>query len=441
MSASLSVDHICTYTFGGAANAARRLHEGLRELGANSRFHHRDEPHSAVDDPTYLPLTFRPGTQNAIAAPVVKTIKRYQRRVARHDHRTHLTHRPDGFEVFSPASLFYDTYLKPNTLTGSITHLHWVAFFIDFATFFASVPSSQPIVWTLHDMNPFTGGCHYSSGCQAFTHGCGQCPQVRGSSPDDVSRRTYRLKRKLLKGRHLTVVTPSRWLGREAQRSLVFPSRTRFEVIPYGLETDEYRPLDVAATRSELGIPQDAAVIAFGAEDLNNRRKGMSFLFEALRSVESKRPIHALVFGEGKLPTQQLNLAAVHSVGFVKDVAKKAQVYSAADMFVMPSLEDNQPQTGLEAMACGTPVVAFDSGGIPEYVRSGLTGLLARVGDAQDLSRQITWMLHHDAARHDMSWHARQMIESEFPLRLQAERYLRLYDEILYGAASTSRAA
>lgn len=439
-STSHSVDHICTYTFGGAANAARRLHEGLRELGTDSRYWHRDETHSAVDDPSYLPLKFRPGTTNALAGPVVKTIKRFQRRVARHDHRNHLTNRPTGYEVFSPVSLFYDTYLSPNTLTGAIAHLHWIAFFVDYATFFASIPVQKPIVWTLHDMNPFTGGCHYASGCEAFAHGCGQCPQIRAAGKDDVSRRSYRLKRKLLKGRNLTVVTPSRWLNREAQRSLVFPSRTRFEVIPYGLETDLYRPVDIATARSELGIPRDAMVIAFGAEDLNNQRKGMSFLFEALPSVESSRPIHALVFGEGKLPEDRLNLAGVHSVGFVKDIATKAKVYSAADMFVMPSLEDNQPQTGLEAMACGTPVIAFDSGGIPEYVRSGLTGLLARVGDAKDLARQISWMLQHDAARDDMARHARQMIEAEFPLSLQARRYVKLYDELLYGSTS-SRAA
>lgn len=438
---AISVDHFCTYPFGGAATAARRLHEGLKLEGLKSRFKYHERPETTMNVSTYAPLQFQNPIPNPLTRPIVKKIKRLRRKQARADYREHLENRPEGYEVFSPTVLFDDTTPARGELSADIINLHWMAFFVDYPTFFQSIPNKKPVVWTLHDMNPFTGGCHYTTGCGRFTQGCGACPQVSNSGPNDISKRAFQLKKKLYRHKNLTVVTPSRWLSREAQRSHVFSPKTRFEVIPYGLETEVYHPVNKPLARHELGIPDDELIISFGAEDLKNRRKGMDYLWQALEQIEAKRPVSALLFGAGEPEHIPSRLKSIYKMGYVEDVDQKAKIYSAADIFIMPSLEDNQPQTGLEAMACGTPVVAFDAGGVPEYVRSGLTGLVAKVADADDLAKQLSWVLQHDQARVDMGRQARAMIESEFPLHLQAQRYQGLYEELLGIQSVSTRAA
>lgn len=419
------VHHVSTYTFGGAAVAARRLHDGLVRLGVPSHFLHGSEARNRVDDPAFAPLPTTVPVPRWMEA-AWRRWDRMRRREARRDWRRHLEKRPSGYEVFSAARLFEPTWLDAKAIRPEVLHLHWVAFLIDHPTFFASLPQQVPIFWTLHDLNPFTGGCHYASGCERFRSGCGHCPQLADPGPSDASRHSFDVKRRAFRGHRLHIVTPSRWLGDLARTSPIWPEETQFHVIPYGLDIEIYQPRQASGIRQEYGIGEHAFTFVFGAEDIANRRKGMPHLSAALARIERQENWHAIVFGDGQIPSLPSWLN-VHRAGYVSDEDRKVALLSAGDLFVMPSLEDNQPQTGLEASACGLPVLAFESGGVPEYVRDAKTGYLARVGDANDLARQLVNASTHPETRIAMGQAARRMIETEFALQLQAQRMTRLY--------------
>ena len=435
------VGHLSTYSIGGAAIAARRLHDGLLRAGAESRFWHGEDPVNHVDDLTFAPLPQTTPSSNVLIKPFQRHWERLRRRRARRNWRQHLEHRPAGFEVFSSPQLFKSAVPDWSRVDCDVVHLHWVAFLIDYPGFFASLPPRKPLVWTLHDQAPFTGGCHYSSGCERFRGRCGECPQVAMSGPQDASRHGFDVKRRAMRGRSPHVVTPSRWLGQLAQQSSIWPTNTEFSVIPYGLDLEVHRPVDGRAVRREFGIEPHEFTFVFGAEDIENRRKGMPHLGKALWSLPAQENWHALVFGDGELPDLPPWLR-VHRLGYVRDDERKVACLSAGDIFVLPSLEDNQPQTGLEALACGTPVVAFAAGGIPEYVREGETGWLAPVGNVSALAGALLGAAANTEHRHRLSQQGRLMMQREFPLALQASRMLDLYASLLAGttlSASTTR--
>lgn len=427
-----------TYSHGGAAFAARRLHEGLRDLGASSQFWYGPDESNQSADESYQALPIQAVNTEGLLGSLRLNVQRMKLKRARRDWREHLSNRPDGFEVFSAARQFGESHFDSSVLNCDVLNLHWVAFLCDYPSFFNSLPGRLPIVWTLHDMNPFTGGCHYSGGCDRFTSGCGSCPQVSNPSSNDVSRYTFQVKKRTLRSRRIHVVTPSRWLGDLAQQSHLWPKGTSFSVIPYGLELDQYTPHSKRQSRKHLGLSDDAFVLAFGAEDIANQRKGMHLLIQALQDLPPSNRWEAIVFGGGQLPTGLPEWLTTKQTGYLKSAHDKAQVYSAADVFVMPSIEDNQPQTGMEAMACGTPVIAFAAGGIPEYVRHLETGLLAKCGVSQELGRQLLHLAGQPELAKAMGQTSRDVMEREYALRFQAERYLDLYREIL-DCSQTSR--
>ena len=228
------------------------------------------------------------------------------------------------------------------------------------------------------------------------------------------------------------VVSPSDWLTELAKKSSVWPEHTQFQKIHYGLDLKKFQPIDRNTARQSLGLPKNAKLIAFGAADVTNKRKGVQYLAEALRIVQQQSPqkVECLIFGAGDLEFDS-DVSTVHSMGFVEEAARLNQIYSAADMLVIPSLEDNQPQTGLEAMACGIPVVAFEAGGIPEFVRHEQTGLLARLADSNDLAKQMIRLVNDSNLQQRMGKSARAMMEMEFETETQAWHHLKFYRDIL----------
>ncbi|MCH8148487.1 MAG: glycosyltransferase, partial [Planctomycetes bacterium] len=177
--------------------------------------------------------------------------------------------------------------------------------------------------------------------------------------------------------------------------------------------------------------------IGFGAESLLHRRKGFHFLLEALKRLRNTHAVLGLTFGNGVVPVDQ-GLPEIRSIGFISNPERQATVYSASDIFVMPSLEDNLPQTGVEALACGTPVIAFDTGGIPDYVKPMETGLLARLADTEDLTARISWLADRPEQRTRMGEEGRKLIVREFHHETQAAKYIDLYRRLLKGQDSRS---
>jgi len=226
------------------------------------------------------------------------------------------------------------------------------------------------------------------------------------------------------------VVAPCRWLARAAERSQVFANAASIQVIPYGLDTTLFAPKDCRTSRQELGIPQDALVVGFGADALQIDRKGISVLLSALEMLAGEFPFVGLGFGRGGRTVGATLGGRVIWHGYVGDACRQAAIYSAADVFVLPSLEDNLPQTGLEAMACGVPVVGSDVGGIPDFVHPGVTGLLSAPGNVADLARQLAWMFQHPEARRAMAGNARRQMETSYHSDRQGQDYVRLYASV-----------
>jgi glycosyltransferase involved in cell wall biosynthesis len=321
--------------------------------------------------------------------------------------------------------------LESDTLNADILHLHWIAFMADYPSFFRSIPATQPIVWTLHDMNPFTGGCHFDSGCGRFATGCGSCPQIDNSGPDDVSRFSLMVKQKALAGRPIHVVAPSRWMLSQAQQSPVWPDTTSFTQINYGLDLKVFHPIHRGEARRALGLPMDATIVGFGADQLNNPRKGVTYLQTALKqSGSAYKNLEALVFGNGQIDRPAWTVNQIHSLGFVSDAHQQALAYSACDFFVIPSTEDNQPQMGIEAMACGVPVLGFRSGGLAEMITDSVDGILVERLNATALTQAIDWISENEESRRLMSKRARATALRIFDCHQQTQRHLEIYREL-----------
>jgi glycosyltransferase involved in cell wall biosynthesis len=247
----------------------------------------------------------------------------------------------------------------------------------------------------------------------------------------DLSAAIFRRKRTAydrLQPEKVRIVTPSRWLSREASRSVLF---RRFEIttIPNGLDTEVFRPRTRTVAREVFGIPQEMRIIMFAAQSLDNYRKGLDLLIAALDGLNASGKIGVVSVGDGR-PFGAL-YGNHFPLGELKSERLMSFAYSTADVFVSPSREDNLPNVLVEAMACGTPTVAFEVGGIPDIIRPGVTGLLATAEDVRSLRHAILVILSDDEKRKSMSRASRRIALHEYRLELQAERYRRMYEQLL----------
>ena len=280
----------------------------------------------------------------------------------------------------------------------------------------------------------FTGGCHYNEDCDKYTANCGACPILGSTKEADLSRQIWQRKHKSWQDLNLTIVTPSRWLGDCAKASSLFGDR-RVEVIPYGLDLKTYRPIDRATARNLLKLPQDKQLVLFlSLNATSDRRKGFQLLQPALQQLSQsgwQDKLELMVVGASQ-PENPPELGfKAHYLGIMRDDLSLALAYSAADVFVAPSIQDNLPNTVLEAIACGTPCVAFKIGGMPDMVEHQANGYLASPFETEDLARGIGWVLEDGDRLQNLSTFAREKAEREFALEIQARRYQTLYQEIL----------
>jgi glycosyltransferase involved in cell wall biosynthesis len=306
-------------------------------------------------------------------------------------------------------------------LRPDVINLHWICG--GYVRIETIAKLNKPLVWTLHDMWAFTGGCHQSSDCDRYTENCGACPQLHSSKNWDLSRWVWMRKARAWQNLDLTIVTPSSWLAKCARSSSLFRD-LRIEVIPHGIDRHVAREL--------LNLPQDKQIILFGAW-LNNYNKGFHLLQQALQSLTKsgwRDEVEVVVFGFSQ-PSNRPDLGfKSHYLGRVShDILPL--VYSAANVFVAPTIRETFGLTIAESLSCGTPAVAFDATGPKDIIEHKRNGYLAKPYDVEDLAQGIKWVLEDNERHQRLAYHAREKIEQEFALELMARRYLALFNEIV----------
>lgn len=403
---------------GGAAIATYRLHLGLSSIGVDSRLMVLNK---YTNDPTVI-------------GPEPKTIlqKVMARFYLHRDWRISAHYLAKGKSLFSPAKSPDKLARRVSAINPDVVHLFWVA--SGFMKIETLKQFNKPIVWTLHDMWPFTGGCHYDDGCGKFRQTCGKCPILNSESEHDLSRHVWERKQKSWRDVPIVIVATSHWIADMARSSSLFKGQ-RIEVIPNGIDTERYKPLDKRAARDAYGLPQDKHLVLFSAfSATSDKRKGNQFLLPALKKMAlagwEERTELVVIGASAPVNPPDLGMK-VHYMGNLHDEISQVLLYSAADVTVAPSMQENLSNTVMEALSCGTPVVAFNIGGMPDMIDHQSSGYLARAFDPDDLAAGVMWVLENKS-RHDMLSHqARQTVEERYTLKTVANRYLALYQSIL----------
>ena len=413
----MQVVHLSESDSGGAGRATLRLHQGLQRFGVNSQMMVQLK---SSDYPTVFSPQTIPGKLTA---------------------KLKLPERLDALPLkFYPQRDVTDFSLQwlPNKIAANVSklapdvvNLHWVCH--GYVAIETIAKLNKPLVWTLHDMWAFTGGCHYTQECDRYTHSCGTCPQLGSHKTGDLSRWVWQRKAKAWKDLNLTLVTPSIWLAKCANSSSLFQD-LRVEVIPNGLDTQQYKPIPRQVAREILNLPQDKYLILFGAMYPNSdRRKGFHLLQQALQRLSSTQwrdKVKLAIFGASQ-PKEPIELGLEsHYLGRLNDDISLAVVYAAADVLVAPSLQESFGQTASESLACGTPVVAFNATGLQDIVDHQQNGYLAQPYQIEDLARGIVWVLENKERHQKLCDRAREKAEQEFTLEIQARRYKSLYQEL-----------
>lgn len=399
---------------GGAARAANRLHRGLRSIDVDSR----------------MLVQVKTGNDDSVIGNSGKTASTIASIRLLVDQLPVMPHWRKLQGVFAPALLPGNAWRRANRQNADIIHLHWIT-----KAFMGinDIPRlNAPIVWTLHDMWPFTGGCHYDMECGRYITGCGKCPVLGSSSPDDLSAQLLSRKRKAWRELNLTIACPSKWLADCAQKSeLLHDFRT--EVIPNGIDLDRFRPSPKTEARMALSINPDKKIVLFGAmSPTDDSRKGFAQLQAALQILARKTiDVSLVIFGAPQPDTSPEDILPTQYTGKLESDQELAYLYSAANVFVAPSAQDNLPNTIMEALACGTPCVAFRVGGIPDMIDHKNNGYLAAPGDSADLARGIDWVLEDTHRWNQLSENARSTAVENYNLANIAGKYKNLYSEIL----------
>lgn len=335
---------------------------------------------------------------------------------------------------FSNPVFGIDISSYPFIVKADVINLQWInGGFLSLNTLRKIGSLGKPIVWTFHDMWAFTGGCHYVGDCKKYLEECKNCPALKLSSGKDLSNKIFNHKRSIFNKLSLTIVTTSRWLASEASRSKLLEEK-RVHIIPTPIDSLIYRPIDKNLAREKLRLSSGKKIILFGAMNLNDERKGFHYLIEALKVIKTlsgNSEIELAVFG--KLDERALSRIPfkVNQLGQLKTEDEIVAAYNSADVFVAPSLEDNLPNTIMESMACGTPVVAFDIGGIPDIVDNGKNGILTKLKSVEELAGGVLKIISDDDLQGKMSIASREKILNAFDQVSVVGKYKVLYNNLI----------
>ena len=402
--------------YGGAARAAYRLHKALleSEIDARMKVWSKLSDDITVESPTSKLdkglTTIRPGIGQLVKG---------------------------NFRTSNPvrhsAAWLPSGWLKSlNNSTTDILHLHWLG--CETLSISEIGQIRKPVVWTFHDMWAFCGAEHYTNdGLNArWREGYRADNRPQDESGFDLNRWTWERKRRNWKY-PFHIVCPSNWLA-DCVRNSALMADCPVSVIPNPLDLDSFRPIEKTLARQLLNLPQERSLILFGAlGGTNDPRKGIDLLLQAISFLETQqlKDIEIVIFGQS-VPAQVPKLGfPLRYIGYLADDISLALLYSAADVFVAPSRQDNLPNTVVEAIACGTPTVAFKIGGMPDLIEHRVSGYLAQPYEAEDLATGIQWVIQQQKESKSLSLAARRHAEYMFdPVRV-AQQYVTVYKEAM----------
>lgn len=415
---------------GGASNAAYRLYSGLKSL-----------------NPSIYILVKYKNSNNPDVIPIISNNKELDLEIEQlsafihqkyiHNNRSELSN-----TFFSYPITGYNFEYSEIIKNAHIVNLHWINCFCSLSGLHKIIDLGKPIVWTLHDQWLFTGGCHYTSGCNGYLDKCTHCPQLVNDETQ-LPRHFFKKKRELLKKMNPVIVTPSRWLADTLKQDTFFQN-IRVEVIPNSIDTSVYINIPKKTARELLKLPQDGFYLLFCINNASEKRKGMNTLTSSLRycmedptffQKVTAGEITLLCFGDPGGWTNTTEIPLI-SMGKITSESELSTVYSAADLFLVPSTEDNLPNIVIEAMSCGTPTIAFNIGGIPDMICNGVNGCIVERTTARAYANTILELCNNPEFCEKMSEHCRMIAIKNFSLEVQAKRYLDLFVDLIHATGT-----
>lgn len=403
---------------GGAAIAANRLLHALNNNGVEARMLVRDRKTSA-SDVISIPQSWKLKAKFLWERGVIWLANGL---------------RKEGIFQVDIANAGTDITAMDEFKQADVIHLHWVnQGFLSLSDLERIIASGKPVVMTLHDQWYFTGICHYSGDCDKYKTQCQKCHMLKGPGLD-LARRVFDRKRSMYEGRNITFVGCSSWMADLARQSSLTQGHLVTN-IPNAIDTDVFKPMDKVAARQRHNLPIDKKLILFGAQRITDKRKGFRYLAEACEHISmhhSTLPdnLGVIVLGGDAESVKETLSLPVYTVNYLSNETEIAQLYSAADLFVTPSLQDNLPNTIVEAMACGVPCVGFNVGGIPEMISHKQDGYIADYCDSIDFAQGIAWCLD-DSRLDTLSQQARKAALATYGELSVTQRYLEVYKQAI----------
>jgi len=304
-----------------------------------------------------------------------------------------------------------------------------------------SLTSGKPVVWRLPDLWALTGHCAYPYDCERWITGCYRCPLLTKEGRKiveppptiwDGSKRIWLAKKKIYRKSPLHIIVTTKWMQEQVSKSILSDVLS-VNVISNGVNLDIYHPIDKMQARAQLGLPPDEKILLWAGHRKGAYRKGFRLANTAMEIIQEKDPEKAMfiTMGESRRWKEPERLKNFKHFGFIEDPHKQALVYAAADVFLCTTLADGQPQTALESMACGTPVIAFDVGPMPEEVIEAKTGFIVPNQDPAALVSVIEKFLENADRVHKLQVNCRKQAQEKYNLDKQTNKYISLYEKIL----------
>jgi glycosyltransferase involved in cell wall biosynthesis len=397
---------------GGAARAAYRLHKALLNESIDSK----------------MIVQFKKSDDYTVLGPQTKMQKALCKLRPILDNLPVKLYKNRTKTLFSPSWLrFSGIASKINEINPDIVHLHWITGGMMSIEDINKIKA--PVIWSLHDNWAFTGGCHIKWECDNYKNSCGFCPRLGSNKENDLSRKVWNRKKRIFDVKKMTIVGLSRWIHKCSKDSCLLKSHININ-LPNLIDVNIFKPFDKQKSRELWNLSSKKRLILFGAMGATSDiRKGFKELIRALELIKSDA-IEFVVFGSSE-PINAPNFRfKVNYLGHLHDDISLVTLYSAVDVMVVPSLQENLSNVIMESLACATPVVAFNVGGNSDMIEHLKSGYLAKTFDSEDLAKGIDWIINNPKYE-ELCEHARSKIIREFDSAIVTKKYIALYQDVL----------